>query len=104
MPMGENGTPKSGQPVKWSWVTRRGALGPSLPCWEAKTGNYNLHVGEVQPETSNKKARIDSTFCSRQNLIKIYAERLPGGSLSYPAIGLSGGTRVRSLEDSPSEE
>ena len=37
MPMGENGTPKSGQLVKWSWVTSRGARGPSLPCCEAQT-------------------------------------------------------------------
>ncbi|TNN81868.1 hypothetical protein EYF80_007997 [Liparis tanakae] len=37
MPMGENGTPKSGQLVKWSWVTSRGARGPSLPCCEVQT-------------------------------------------------------------------
>lgn len=49
MPMGEKGTPKSGQPVKWSWVTRRGALAPSLPCCEAKIWNYYLDVDAFQP-------------------------------------------------------
>lgn len=32
MPMGEKGTPKSGQLVKWSWVTGRGDLAVSLAC------------------------------------------------------------------------
>ncbi|GAA6069609.1 uncharacterized, partial [Tachysurus ichikawai] len=32
MPMGEKGTPKSGQLVKCSCVTRRGVLEPSLAC------------------------------------------------------------------------
>lgn len=33
MPMGEKGTPKSGQLVKWSWVTSRGVLAASLACY-----------------------------------------------------------------------
>lgn len=32
MPMGEKGTPKSGQLVKWSWVTGLGVLEVSLAC------------------------------------------------------------------------
>lgn len=32
MPIGEKGTPKSGQLVKWSWVTSRGVLVLSLAC------------------------------------------------------------------------
>lgn len=33
MPMGEKGTPKSGQLVKWSWVTSLGVLAASLACY-----------------------------------------------------------------------
>lgn len=33
MPMGEKGTPKSGQLVKWSWVTGLGVLAASLACY-----------------------------------------------------------------------
>ena len=34
MPMGEKGTPKSGQLVKCSWVTSRGVLAASLACYK----------------------------------------------------------------------
>lgn len=54
MPMGEKGTPKSGQPVKWSWVTRRGALGPSLPCWGAEIYNHYLCLDAFQPPPQKK--------------------------------------------------
>lgn len=40
MPMGENGTPKSGQLVKWSWVTGLGVLAASLACWKHKRHVY----------------------------------------------------------------
>lgn len=33
MPMGEKGTPKSGQLVKWSCVTSLGVLAASLACY-----------------------------------------------------------------------
>lgn len=50
MPMGEKGTPKSGQPVKWSWVTRRGALGPSLACCGAQIPSHYLYSEAFQPK------------------------------------------------------
>lgn len=40
IPMGENGTPKSGQLVKWSWVTGLGVLVTSLACWKQKRHVY----------------------------------------------------------------
>lgn len=45
MPMGENGTPKSGQLVKWSWVSGLGVLAASLACWtqtETKTQELQM--------------------------------------------------------------
>lgn len=44
MPMGENGTPKSGQLVKWSWVTSRGALALSFACWTRSKKESHLAV------------------------------------------------------------
>lgn len=50
MPMGENGTPKSGQLVKWSWETGLGVLAASLACWtqtETKTQHFQMQ-GDAQ--------------------------------------------------------
>lgn len=45
MPMGENGTPKSGQLVKWSWVTGLGVLAASLACWaQMETRTQHLQM------------------------------------------------------------
>lgn len=42
MPMGEKGTPKSGQLVKWSWVTSRGVLVASLACYKETQNMGNI--------------------------------------------------------------
>lgn len=40
IPMGVKGTPKSGQLVKWNWVTRRwGFLFVTSPTWGGKVGS-----------------------------------------------------------------
>lgn len=46
MPMGENGTPKSGQLVKWSWVTGLGVLAASLACWKQKRHIYGCKAAK----------------------------------------------------------
>ncbi len=61
MPMGEKGTPKSGQLVKWSCVTRRGVLVPSLACcgghrdgWECGDTGNNTHIHTQTKQTVDK--------------------------------------------------
>lgn len=45
IPMGENGTPKSGQLVKWSWVSGLGVLAASLACCtQTETKTHHLQV------------------------------------------------------------
>lgn len=57
MPMGENGTPKSGQLVKWSWVTGLGDLAASLACWTQtgkKKKNHNIHKCRENQQNSKE--------------------------------------------------
>lgn len=55
MPMGENGTPKSGQLVKWSWVSGLGVLVASLACW-TQTETKTQHLQMQRESTKLQRA------------------------------------------------